>query len=157
MKCLNNAVLSVFAKPNEEDSAAIKQALIEFVPLDLAEEKITVQDEKAKGFNDQPIHIYTITLTKTAHTNAFLKKLLDLLQPEQKNTLIEQRESRLDNELNFFIRLDKDRWLASREAALTDSGHCFHIKLHLAAFPARRPDGLLLVEKIFKHRNSPDE
>lgn len=150
MKFLNNAALSVFAVPSEEDSVAILQALMDLVPLDLAAEKIAVQDEKAHGLNAQAIHVYTITLTKTVHTNAFIKKLLELLSCEQKNVLVEQRESRLDNELNFFIRLDKDRWLANREAVLTDFGSCFHIKLHLAAFPARRPDALLLVEKIFK-------
>lgn len=154
MKFLNTIALSVFAVPSEEDSAAIRQALIDLVPLNLAQENITVQDEKVHGLNEQAIHIYTVTLTKTAHTNAFLEKLRELLAPEQKHTLVEQRESRLDNELNFFIRLDKDRWLVQREAVLTDSGRCFHIKLHLAAFPARRPDALLLVEKIFKGESS---
>lgn len=150
MKFLNNAVLSVFARPAEEDAAAIKKALIELVPLDLAQEKIAVEQQSAEGFSDQKIQIYTITLTKTAHSNAFFKWLLNRLTTEQKAKLLDQRESRLDNELHFFIRFDKDAWLNSRELVITDAGNCFHIKLQLAAFPARRPDALLLVEKIFK-------
>jgi RNA binding exosome subunit len=150
MKYLNSATITVFAKPNEEDIAATRKALLDLVPLSLEEEKIELKEERATGFNEQPIRILSITLTKTAHTNTFLKKLLTLLSKADKQMLIEQRESRLDNELTFFIRLDKDRWLASREAEVTDSGKCFHIKLNLAAFPARRPDALELVEKIFK-------
>ena len=150
MKFLNNAVLSVFARPAEEDAAAIKKALIELVPLDLAQEKIAVEQQSAEGFSDQKIHIYTIMLTKTAHTNAFLKGLLNRLTTEQKEQLLDQRESRLDNELHFFIRFDKSAWLNNRELIITDAGNCFHVKLQLAAFPARRPDALLLVEKIFK-------
>lgn len=155
MKYLNSVTLSVFSKPSEEDVAAVKQALIELVPLNLEEEKIAVRDEIATGFNEEPIHITTITLTKEKHTNAFLKHLLGRLTPEQRTMLVQQRESRLDNEFNFFIRLDKERWLRCREISITDSGSCFHIKLNLAVFPARRPEALELVEKIFKPEERP--
>lgn len=151
MKFLNNVTLSVFAKPGEgEDLAAVKKALIEFCPLNLETEKITVKEEIAKGFNEQPIRIITITLTKQSHTNAFLKWLLEKLTHEQKALLLSQKESRLDQEFNFFIRFDKDKWLSERELFITDSGRCFHLKMNLAVYPARRPDALLLVEKIFK-------
>ena len=151
MRLLQSVKLSVFAKPSEgENVAAITQALKELVPLDLVEEKIAVMDETAQGFHEQPIHIISITLTKQTHTTAFLKSLLANLTDAQKELLLQQKESRLDNELAFFIRLDKEQWLAHRQAVITDSGRCFHITLHLAAYPARRPDALELVEKIFK-------
>lgn len=151
MKSLHSVTLSVFVKPHEgEDLAAVRQALIDLVPLNLEDEKLAVTDNVAQGFNEQPIHILSITLTKQAHTTAFLKALLNRLTNEQKELLLSQKESRLDAELNFFIRLDKDRWLADRAVSITDSGRCFHIKMAIAAYPARRPDALLAVEKIFK-------
>ena len=150
MKYLNSVTLSIFAKPSEEDTAAIKKALIELVPLNIEEEKITVKEETAHGFNGQTIKIFTIVLTKQAHTTVFLKALVQRLSEEQKALLASQKESRLDSELNFFIRLDKDKWLIDRTMFITDSGRCFHIKMHLAAYPARRADALVLVEKIFK-------
>lgn len=149
MKQLNTVALSVFAKSGE-DVAAIRKALIDFVPLDFEEEKIAVKDETAQGFNEQPIHVLSITLAKTAHCNAFLKALLNRLTTEQIELLLSQKESRLDNDLNFFIRFDKTAWLGNRELSITDTGWCFHVMMHLAAFPARRPDALALVEKIFK-------
>lgn len=157
MKYLNSVTLSVFSKPTEEDSAAVKQALIELVPLNFAEEKIQVKEETAMGFKEQPIKIFTILLVKQSHTTAFLKFMLNRLTKEQKELLLSQKESRLDDEFNFFIRFDKKRWLTERNIVLTDSGNCFHLKLHLAVFPARRPEALMLVDKIFKHRNSPPE
>ncbi len=150
MKFLNSATISVFSKPAEEDTAIVRQAVKELVPLKLEEEKILLKEETAQGFNEQPIKILSITLTKTSHTNAFLKRLLELLGTEQCDTLAQQKESRLDDELNFFIRIDKDKWLTDRQAVLTDAGNCLHIKMHIAAFPARRPDALALVDKIFK-------
>ena len=149
MKFLNNVVLSVFCR-SEEDAQSVKKSLAELVPLNLEEEKIRVVEQTAEGFNDQKIKIFTITLTKQSHTNAFLKMLLAKLTAEQKEMLVQQRESRLDNDLNFFMRLDKDKLINDRAMSITDSGNCFHIKLHLAAYPARRPDALVLVEKIFK-------
>jgi RNA binding exosome subunit len=148
MKYLNTATLSVFSKP-PEDAATLRQALIELVPFNLEEEKIGVKEETAQGFNEQPIKIFTISLTTTAHTNAFLKSLLNRLTDEQKELLLRQRESRLDSDLHFFIRFDKDKWLSDRRLFITDSGHCFHIRMQIAAFPARRPDALAVVEKIF--------
>lgn len=149
MKYLNNAVLSVFAKPAEEDIAAVKKALVELAPFSLAEEHIELKEETAQGFNEQQIKIFTITLIKEAHTNAFLRALLNRLTKEQKELLLRQRESRVDNELRFFIRFDKDKWIADRRLFMTDSGNCFHVKMQIAAFPARRPDALAVVEKIF--------
>lgn len=140
--------MEVFAKP-EEDVPAIKQALIELVPLNLEKEKIKLQDKQAKGFNERTIHIFTIELAKESHTNAFLKAFLEKLDEGQKKLLLDQKESRLDEEFNFFIRLDKTKWLNERKFWITDSGDCFHLKLALAVFPRKRSAALQLVERIF--------
>jgi RNA binding exosome subunit len=150
MKYFNTVTLSVFAKPEEEDVSAIKQALSELVPLSLTEENIVLTEEKAVGFNEQPIHVLSIVLAKEKHANAFLKGLLAKLTDEQKELLLMQKESRLDNDFNFFIRFEKDKWLTERTLVITDSGRCFHIRMNLAVYPARRPDALVLVDKIFK-------
>ncbi|MEM4239754.1 MAG: RNA-binding domain-containing protein [Candidatus Woesearchaeota archaeon] len=150
MKYLNNVVVSVFAKPSEEDVIAVRNGLVELVPLNLAEEKIEVKEETAQGFNEQQIKIFTITLNKESHTNAFLKAMLNRLTTEQKELLLRQKESRLDADLCFFIRIDKGKWLSDRRIFITDSGQCFHIRMQLAAFPASREAALVLVEKIFK-------
>ncbi len=150
MKYLNSVTLRVFAKPSEENIEETKKGLIELVPLNLEEEKISVKEETAQGFNEQPIKIYSITLTKTAHTNTFLKALLNRLTTEQKELLLRQRESRLDNDLHFFFRIDKDKWLSDKRVFITDSGWCYHVKMSIAAFPATRESALAIVEKIFK-------
>ncbi|MEM4247122.1 MAG: RNA-binding domain-containing protein [Candidatus Woesearchaeota archaeon] len=150
MKYLNSVTISVFAKPSEEDVLAVRQGLVELVPLNLEKEKIAVNEETAEGFNEQQIKILTITLTKASHTNTFLKALLNRLTNEQKELLLRQRESRLDSDLHFFIRFDKSKWLSDRRLFITDSGWCYHVKMSLAAFPATREAALALVEKVFK-------
>lgn len=150
MKSLNAVQLRVFCKPDEEDQDKIRQALTEFVPFNLEEEKIEIAKRRAMGFQDKPITVFTIELTKARHTNAFLKFLLKTLTDEQREMLLRQRQSRIDNDLCFFIRFDKESWLDKRELRITDSGNCFHVKLSLAVFPAKKELALALVEKIFK-------
>ena len=148
MRLLHKITLEVFAKP-EEDVQAIKQALVELVPLNLEEEKIQLQDKQAKGFNERMIHVFTIILSKESHTNAFLKFFLKKLSAEQKEFLLRQKESRIDKDLNFFIRLDKENWLKERVFWITDNGDCFHLKFMLAVFPKKRDVALELIDKTF--------
>ncbi len=148
MKLLNAAEISVFAKP-EEDADAIKRALLALVPLNLANEKIRLEETTALGFSERKIKIFKLTLKKEKHTSAFLKHLLANLSEPQKKTLLEQAETRLDENLDFFLRLDKFS-LLNNVFELTDSGSCFHIKLLVAAFPRHRNAALQVVKKIFK-------
>ncbi|HSU73122.1 MAG TPA: RNA-binding domain-containing protein, partial [Candidatus Binatia bacterium] len=107
------------------------------------------EDKTATGFNQRTLHIYSLTLMKDRHVNAFMDFLLGKLNNQQKHQLVNEAESRLDAELVFFIRIDKDLW-ADRVFQLTDSGNCYHLKLSVAAFPRKREVALDIATKVFK-------
>lgn len=146
MKIAHNIRLSVFAK-EDEDAGAIKQKLISLVPFDLEQEKLELKSQTAQGFQEKKIRIYELTLTKERHTNKFLQSLKECLDNDQKELLIGQRSSRLDQELNFFIRLDKTNLLQDDKLIVTDSGSCFHIRISIAAYPANRDTAMQVVKK----------
>lgn len=148
MKKLNKAVVSVFVK-EDENLEEIKSALKSLIPLDLEKEKISVKRQTAKGFEEKKIVILKIELEKARHTNAFTQNLLNKLTKGQKELLLDQAESRLDNHQHFFLRLDKEKMLKG-QYEITDSGDCFHIKLHIAAFPSKRQEALKVIEKLLK-------
>jgi len=148
MKILNKAVLSVFVREGE-DEEQIKKTLISLVPIDMKKEKIHVQQKTATSFEDKKIRIFRIELEKTRHTTLFIKEFLNKLTNEQKQMLLDQIESRLDDHMHFFIRLDKNPLIKGRYE-ITDCGHCFHIKLHVAAFPSKRAVALKAIEKLLK-------
>jgi RNA-binding protein len=75
--------------------------------------------------------------------------LKELIKEDQCKTLREQRWSRLDEELFFYIRLNKEAALKDI-FELTDSGDCVHIKMHIAAFPKNRDSALKVVEEMFE-------
>ena len=149
MKILNTVKLNVFCK-EEENKEKLKEKLISLVPFNMEDEKVKLMEDTAIGFNEKKIKIYEITLEKTRHTNAFLKHLQELLNQKQKELLLRQAESRLDEEYNFFIRLDKEKFL-NNEIFITDSGNCFHIKMNIACFPRKRDLALDIVKNVFKY------
>ena len=86
---------------------------------------------------------------KQKHTSLFLKNLMKKLSQEQKDLLLRQLESRLDETLHFYIRLDKNK-LLDNEYFITDSGNCFHIKIAIAAYPHKRDVAIEVMKYILK-------
>jgi RNA binding exosome subunit len=148
MKLCHNIAVSVFAKP-EEDYELLKSTLIKLFPFDLEEKKVNMNETVAQGFQERTIKMCEIVIDKDSLVNDFLENLIGNLSSEQKELLVKQKESRLDDELHFFIRLDKGK-LIDRQYWVTDSGNCYHIKMKIAAFPATKEKALEVVEQIFK-------
>jgi RNA binding exosome subunit len=146
MKLAHTISISVFAT-EDEDVHEIERALKVLVPFDYETEKIEYKKKNATGFSDQKIKTHTITLRKEKHTTKFLQNLLTKLSEKQRQLLLLQKESRLDKNLNFFIRLNKPD-LIQGKYTITDSGDCYHIKIHVTAFPANRDKGMETVAKI---------
>ncbi|MBI2574585.1 hypothetical protein HYV82_01750 [Candidatus Woesearchaeota archaeon] len=144
MKLANNVRISVFAK-EDENAEEIEEKLKQLVPLDIEKERIAVQKKAATGFNEKKITIMEISLAKDRHINAFLDFLKENLGERQKGLLIRQKESRLDEKLNFFMRLDKEK-LMKNEYWVTDSGNCYHIRISVASFPRNRENAMKAVE-----------
>ena len=149
MKQFHTITLTVFVKDGE-DETAIREKLCALVPLDLAQEKLAVKRERATSAEHLPIIILSLTLEKEKHCAKFVAWLQQTLTATQKQLLIDQAPTRLDQTLNFFIRFDKQRWL-DRELQITDSGKCFHCKMGLAAYPAKWERGLQMVRELLQH------
>ena len=143
----HNAKISVFCKEDENEAQILERFLALF-PFSLGEEKLTIHRQKAVSFNERMIIILELTLEKERHVKAFLRHLHDILPERSRQIIISQRESRLDENLHFYIRLDKEKWLKN-EAWVTDDGNCYHINIGIAAFPAKREKALQAVEQIF--------
>jgi len=150
MKFCHHIKLSVFVKIDEgEDEAKIRAGLLSLIPFDLVKEKVPLNIQTAKGFEDHKIRIYEIDLTKDRHIKEFLVSFISHLTEDQKQLLLRQVESRLDEENNFFIRLDKNK-LQLGVRYIVDHGNCYHTKMSIAAFPTNRENAKTTVGEILK-------
>ena len=148
MKIAHSIRLNVFSCENE-NGEIILESFLKFFPFNLEENKVKLNKTHAKGFNESAIIIFETVLTKNNLINQFLDFVLNNLSQKQKIIILNQMESRLDDNLDFFIRFDKDEWIKNNKLELTDSGKCFHLKISVAAFPRRREVGLKIIRKIF--------
>ncbi len=148
MRFVHGVHARVFVTP-EDDESAILGGLHWLIPFEWDKEKILLKRECVEGVEGNPIVILSAFVLKEALTNDFLELLVQRLGTEQCALLVSQKESRLDEALHFFIRLDTKAVL-TQKTVITDSGKCFHLMLTVAAFPAKRASALAVVEKIFK-------
>ena len=137
-----------YEKHNENDKLILDKFL-QLFPFNLKDEKIEFKKTNALGLNEKKITIFDVTLTKEKHTSKFLENLMENLDEEQKKLIFSQLESRLDDNLDFFLRFDKNEYIKNNKLVLTDSGNCFHIEISVAAFPKKREIGLEIVKSIF--------
>ncbi|MBI4452075.1 hypothetical protein HY637_01480 [Candidatus Woesearchaeota archaeon] len=148
MKYAHSAKLSVFSHENE-NSNNVLEAFLRLFPFNLEENKVDIIKRNATGFNESKIEIYEVMLTKTNLINQFLDFVLSNLDEVQKGVIIQQAESRLDDDLDFFIRFDKEEWTEKNKIELTESGKCFHLKMSIAAFPKKREVALKIINELF--------
>jgi RNA-binding protein len=145
MKFAHSIMVTVFA---QEDYEATRKTLLTLFPFNLEEEKIPINVQNSVGFEEKIIRVLTVKILKERHTDAFLKNLLAHLTTETKQLILRQAESRLDEELDFFLRFDKDRLMAG-EYWVTEGGNCYHLKMAVAAFPHKREVALEVVRTLF--------
>ncbi len=147
--------LSVFSTP-EDDEKKVYEALLSFFPFDMEKEKIAVKRINAEGFNDRKIVIMGAELSKQRHITVFLTNLFSRLSPDQKELLSRQKESRVDENLYFFLRFDKSKLLDEGKLWITDCGNCYHLKISLAPFPRKKELALELVDEMLAIGDSAD-
>jgi len=152
VKLAHLVVIRVFAK-EEEDYAKIIEKLRFLVPFNLEEEKILLKESIAEGFNNKKIRIAELRIEKTTLINSFLKRLSSMLNDKQVEMLLRDAEKRIDENLDFCMRLDKKRLLEKNECWITDSGECYHIRISIAAFPKKIKNALEVLNQIFTKEN----
>jgi len=112
-------ITGIPAKIMEEyNSFIIKQ--FQIIQNKKTELEINVEFDKMRGISRQKI-------------NEIIHELSNRINKQLNN----QIESRLNDEGYFFIRLNK-QLLLDNTYVLTDKGNCFHIKIKIAGYPAKR-------------------
>ena len=142
--------IKVFSyEKNNDDERLILNKFLKLFPFELKDEKIEIKKDVAEGFQGKKITIYEVTLNKNKHVKTFIENLAKIIDDDQKKLILLQKDTRLDENLDFFLRFDKDEYLKNDKLIVTDSGNCFHIKISVAAFPKKREIALEIIEEIF--------
>ncbi len=147
MKIAHSASIRVFCG-EEENESEVMNGLKSLLPFDLEKEKILVQRQTALGFGDRRIAIFEVILTKDRHVKAFLDSLLQKISATDRQMLLRQLDSRVDDEANFFVRFDKEALTKRNDLLVTDSGNCYHVKIKIAAYPSTKQKTIEVVKEL---------
>ncbi|MBS1267123.1 MAG: RNA-binding protein [Candidatus Woesearchaeota archaeon] len=140
--------IRVFCKPGE-DPKKIYEKLLFFLPFDLYKQKIKVKKRNVTGFNEKQIIILSVLLSKKKLTKKVILNLVENLNNDQRKLIIRNADKQIDDDLDLYIRFDKNKLIKEDKLLITQKGNCFHIRLSLAVFPKKKHKAIQLVEKIF--------
>jgi len=144
-----SATVTVFAK-DSEDHDLLEKAFLGFFPYNLKDEKLEIKRTKFNGLEDEKMTILELSITKKRHVTPFFPNLIGHLDNNQKNILLEQLESRLDEDLFFYMRFEKDMLIKNNIYELADGGNCFHIKMLIRAYPKKRDVAIDFLRDMIK-------
>ncbi len=136
--------ISVFIKEHEDEDLILNK----FKTFILVK-KAKINKNIATGFDEKEIIILETILEKNKEINEFLNNFFQAMEKDQKKILIKQIDSRMDSYNNFYVRIDKDKFLKDKYI-ITDSGNCIHIKITVAAFPKTKDNAKKVIESIIQ-------
>ena len=131
---IHNIKFRVFVY-EDEDVDELSQAILNILP------EAEIEAEEAEGLTEDKIIILSGTISKKRYTKEFFNLLLESVDLEKLNGDLERK---MDEKGNWFLRFDKQDALDEKWTIL-DKGDSIHLKVKIAAFPAKKQ---IAVDKV---------
>lgn len=109
-----------------EDPDLVKRAIHTLLPEDT-----DIETEEAEGHHGNPVRLFKAKFDRADDIRNFFTELGD-----QRTTILNQLDTRLDDNCNLWMRFDKEAALNGERRLTTGEGLIARTKL--AAFPAKR-------------------
>ena len=129
----------VYGTENEEK---VREAISTLLPTAQPLKEIT------EGYHKNQVIILQGKINKKRDTKDFLEKLHSL-KPSAKKRILRELESKMDERGNLFLRFDKQRAYLG-DLKVVEHGDAIHLKLKIAAYPARKEEALKVARQIFE-------
>lgn len=126
---------------DDEDRDDVLQALLNILP------EADPEVEEAEGLLGENMLILSGTISKKRHTKEFLNNLLSI-DKNQLKKLYDDLDRKMDEKGNLFLRFSKEKAL-DEQWEILDGGDSIHLKVKIAAYPAKKEVALKLLEGQF--------
>jgi RNA binding exosome subunit len=128
----------VYGTENEEK---VKEAIITLFPHSHPE------TDTIEGYFNNLVLILHHKITKKREIKEFIKILEKMNEPGKKR-LLNELENKMDEKGNLFLRFDKQRAYLG-ELKIIEHGDAIHVKIKIAAYPAKKENAIKLAREIF--------
>ncbi len=106
------------------------------------------QCEATEGYYKNPVLILNNKINKKTEIKDFIEKLSVLKNPARKR-ILNQLEDKMDDFGNLFLRFDKQRSYLG-DLKVVEHGDSIHLKIKIAAYPAKKKVALKIARKLFE-------
>ena len=138
---IHNIRYRVFIYENE-DKEEILEALLNVLPTAVPEA------EEVEGLLEEKMLILTGTISKKRETKEFLNNLIDAIGKDQLIKLYNDLDRKMDESGNLFLRFSKEKAIDG-EWEILDGGDSIHLKIKIAAYPAKKEVAIKKISEIF--------
>ena len=119
----------------DESVDEISQGILNILP------EAEIEKEEAEGLTENKIIILSGTVSKKRYTKTFFNTLLESVDLDKFSNDLERK---MDDKGNLFLRFDKSDAF-DENLTIIDSGDSIHLKIKIAAFPAKKE---IALEKV---------
>lgn len=105
------------------------------------------QTENIEGYFKNPVLILHDKLGKKRETREFIK-ILQNLDSSTKKRVLNELNNKMDDKGNLFLRFDKQRAYRG-DLKIIEHGDAVHVKIKIAAYPAKKEKAMELAKEIF--------
>jgi RNA-binding protein len=106
------------------------------------------QCEVTEGYYKNPVLILSNKIDKKREIKDFVEKLSKMNNPTRKR-ILHQLENKMDDSGNLFLRFDKQRAYQG-DLKVVEHGDSIHLKIKIAAYPAKKKVALEIARKLFE-------
>ena len=138
---IHNIRYRVFIYENE-DKEEILEALLNILPTAVPEA------EDVEGLLEEKMLILTGTISKKRETKEFLNTLIESIGEDQLIKLYNDLDRKMDESGNLFLRFSKEKAIDG-EWEILDGGDSIHLKIKIAAYPAKKEVAIKKISEIF--------
>lgn len=128
----------VYGTENEEK---VKEAIKTLFPNSHPQTNIT------EGYFKNPVLILHDKITKKREIKEIVK-ILEQIDLAGKRRLLNELENKMDEKGNLFLRFDKQRAYLG-DLKIIEHGDAIHVKIKIAAYPAKKEKAIELAREIF--------
>ncbi len=124
-----------------EDEEKVRTAVCNILPFSSPEKEII------EGYHKNQVILLHGKTSKKSEIKGFLKSL-DNIKSSDKRRILRDLENKIDYKGNLFLRFDKQRAYLG-DMKVVEHGGAIHLKLKIAAYPARKDTALKIAQQIF--------
>ena len=135
------ANLSTLAHATEDEQKVLKALRV------LLPEGVEVSTGKLKGHYGNPIFTFTSHIKQRKLVRELWVRMTTKLSDDELNMLRRAVPERVDEKCNLHLRFDK-QLAYDGELAFTDGGDAIHVRLKVAAYPAKPEVATRLVQEL---------